>query len=98
MSFPRYPGYLDSGVEWLGKVPAQRVNAAAGLRANGPASSQPGAAPQVRRRHGMRAESPFQRCADGSPLQGWSFSFVDTQGVALGWFGSRRWRCGGGRP
>jgi type I restriction enzyme S subunit len=22
MSFPRYPGYKDSGVEWLGKVPA----------------------------------------------------------------------------
>lgn len=22
MSFPRYPAYKDSGVEWLGKVPA----------------------------------------------------------------------------
>ena len=21
MSFPRYPSYKDSGVEWLGKVP-----------------------------------------------------------------------------
>ena len=23
MSFPRYPKYKDSGVEWLGEVPAQ---------------------------------------------------------------------------
>ena len=22
MSFPRYPAYKDSGVEWLGEVPA----------------------------------------------------------------------------
>ena len=25
MSFPRYPAYKDSGVEWLGEVPAHWV-------------------------------------------------------------------------
>lgn len=27
MSFPRYPAYKDSGVEWLGQVPAQLYEA-----------------------------------------------------------------------
>jgi len=26
MSFPRYPKYKDSGVEWLGEVPAVRLD------------------------------------------------------------------------
>ena len=87
MSFPRYPSYKDSGVEWLGEVP--------GFRAKGPASNQPGATPQVRRGHFMRAEGPAQPCADGSPLQGLGLRNADTQGVALGWYGSRPWRSGG---
>ena len=88
MSFPRYPSYKDSGVEWLREVP--------GWRANGPASCQPGATPQVRRRNRMRAESPAQACADGSPLQGLCLRDPATQGVALGWFGPRHWRWEGG--
>ena len=87
MSFPRYPKYKDSGVEWLGEVP--------GLRAKGPAPSQPGATPQVRRSDCMRAEGPAQPCADRSPLQGLCLRDPDTQGVALGWHGTRRWRCEG---
>ncbi len=26
MSFPRYPAYKDSGVEWLGRIPSQEVS------------------------------------------------------------------------
>ena len=63
MSFPRYPKYKDSGVEWLEEVPGSRANGPAsfglpahmrgrtvGARIEGqrPASFQPGATPQVR--------------------------------------------------
>ena len=94
MSFPRYPSYQESGVEWLGEVPGW--SAVPGWRAKGPARSQPGATPQVRRSDGLRAKGPVQACADGSPLQGWCLRDPDTQGVALGWFGPRRWRWEGG--
>jgi hypothetical protein len=89
MSFPRYPKYKDSGVEWLGQVPERR--------ANGPALIQPKATPWVR----VMASSPSperaaQLCVGGSPFQGWSCPGVQTQVVALGWYGTRRWRCEGG--
>ena len=107
MSFPRYPSYKDSGVEWLGEVPADWGGAVPGWRASGPAfvwrakgpaSCQPGATPQVHRRNGMRAESPAQPSAVGSPFQGLRHFCTATQGVALGWHGSRLWRCGGSQP
>jgi hypothetical protein len=88
MSFSRYPKYKDSGVEWLGQVPE--------LRANGPALFQPGATPQGRGGNAVRAESPAQPCAGGSPFQGLRLPDADTQGVALGWHGTRRWRWKGG--
>jgi hypothetical protein len=42
MSFPRYPKYKKSGVEWLGQVPEHPCR-----RANGPTQPQPRATPWV---------------------------------------------------
>lgn len=75
---------------WLAAVPV--------LRAKGPHLTQPRATPWVLRRKPLRAESPAQPRADGPRLQSSISRDADTQGVALGRDGSRRWRWEGGRP
>jgi hypothetical protein len=97
MSFPRYPKYKPSGVEWLGEVPDIRTSSPV-LRAKGPALCQPGATPQVFRRNITRAEGPAHPHAFGPPLQGSILRDTMTQGDAPGCHRSRRWRCKGGRP
>ena len=89
MSFPRYPKYKDSGVEWLGQVPRSR--------ANGPVLFQPGATPQDRKTPSMTSpERARQYLAGDSPFQGLDLFCHFPQGVALGWHGTRRWRWKGG--
>ena len=88
MSFPRYPRYKDSGVEWLGEVPEHECQ-----RANGPIQSQPRATPWVHV-HAMRRALKGRSnhwTAIGSPFQGSSIRRPPTQGVALGWHGAGRW-------
>jgi hypothetical protein len=101
MSFPRYPKYKESGVEWLGQVPEHSCQ-----RANGPLQPQPRATPWGNGRKGRLALKgrPNQHRVIGSPLQGSAHNRPHTQGVALGWVRSGLWPSGcghralGGQP
>ena len=97
MSFPRYPAYKASGVEWLGEVPEHSFQ-----RAKGPTKQQPRATPWVNERETRLALKGRSKrwIAMGSPLQGSGHIRLRTQGVALGCYGAGRWpsRCGDAMP
>jgi hypothetical protein len=99
MSFPRYPKYKPSGVEWLGEGITFGGRQPRISSTNGASHTSPGQRPGFLFHPHPSPEGAFQqrilclrsRPSIARPFRAQSFFVRDSQGVALGWYGLPLW-------